>query len=860
MMEVEFCLLGAFLVSSFYHLFVFLGRREDLSNLAYFCAGVTLSLLLLASKIIEYHDPRINNLHITIISFFLPVSFTFFFSTVFNFKHLYRYFIIGLSVQLIAAVFCSLMYFLSTTGGILFRQIYNLTALLYILLTISVVSPAIVINKQYKKPKEIFVLIGFTPILISFILMALLPTLGIQYKTIYIYWTFLIMMGMFSFALTHEFNNEHKALKKLKRTLEQKVKERTSELAQANEDLKKAEQLKTRYFIDFAHEARTPMIIIKGYIDKISKQIKNNDDIKFLKRGIYGLTRIITNFLDIEKIFNNSPLYCHENILNMSDSLSKLIPLFFELTGKKDISLNYTISDNLYSIIHPVAFERIVYNIVFNAIKYTNTNGNIEICLHENEEYIDLIIEDNGIGMDNKRLELIQKPYFYSALQNKRNIDGMGVGLNLVRGLLDEIGGSMCIESALNAGSTFTIKLKKHIKHVSDIVTIGKQLQTDEYDAILSEDEIRLQEYYPHKKTLLIVDDNLETIQFLVGALNDEFNIYFALNGKKALDKIDHICLPDIILSDVMMDEMDGYEFRMKLLDNNKYKSIPFIFLTSMVSEKERTRAFSSGAVDFISKPFSIKELKEKIKAILKFSESLKPQDELLNKTANMLIESITRQMRKAEKITQDQKQPSIMIVDDDPQSIFLTKRIIPDNVTIYEAWSAEEALKFLTRENIIPNLIITDIRMPGLNGYELLSKLKKDSRYKNTKVAMMSAAHIGIEEKTAAFNNGVDEFFSKPVNNSEFQKKIHNLLGFSSSLKCRCKNIYEFGERYDLLERHIGILNNLDNSITYKEIGDILGKSEKTINNNMQEIYKRLGIKSRNNLLKKMRMEIAVG
>lgn len=175
----------------------------------------------------------------------------------------------------------------------------------------------------------------------------------------------------------------------------------------------------------------------------------------------------------------------------------------------------------------------------------------------------------------------------------------------------------------MNEGTEFKIIFNKYeIKEEEKVI---KELKTEKKDneAITISKEI----YKEGRYNILIVEDNLEMILYLKESMEDKYNVFYATDGKKALDKITNIPKPNIIISDIMMEYMDGYEFFEELNKNKKFKNIPFIYLTAKTSKDERIKGLRKGAIDYISKPFLIEELLAKIDSIIGIQEALKEEN-----------------------------------------------------------------------------------------------------------------------------------------------------------------------------------------------------------------------------------------
>jgi DNA-binding NarL/FixJ family response regulator len=189
------------------------------------------------------------------------------------------------------------------------------------------------------------------------------------------------------------------------------------------------------------------------------------------------------------------------------------------------------------------------------------------------------------------------------------------MGLHITQKIVETLNGKITVNSDLGKGSEFIVTFNKYEKQTGDVITINFELTKPIDNNFLTNEELLSQNVFDHqKKTLLIVEDNLQLVINLKNELEEMYNIYFGTNGTEALEKLKTLPVPDIIISDIMMDVMDGYEFREQLLNSKKYKAIPFVFLTAKNKKDEKLHGLSQGAVDYICKPFELYELKEKVK------------------------------------------------------------------------------------------------------------------------------------------------------------------------------------------------------------------------------------------------------
>jgi len=397
-------------------------------------------------------------------------------------------------------------------------------------------------------------------------------------------------------------------LKKYTNNLEKKVAQRTKELLKANKQ-------KTRFFINLAHETKTPLTLIKNYLEKYISDKGIDSDLRIIKYNIDKLLKDMINFLDSEKLLKGKLFYNNDQIINISEILENKILIFKEVAFKKNININFEIQKKIFIKIDPYGFDRIINNLLDNSLKYTDENGIIDIKLKSINNKIVLNIKDTGIGISENYLKNIFDPYFQLS-HKKRGNQGIGVGLSIVKQILDKIGAQIEIKSKVNKGSEFILYFNK-----CNIPFDNEELKDNNFNFNIDSDVILIDlkegKYDSSKNNIFIIDDNIEMLSFLQLSLWDKYNVYFAKNGREALDKIKSIPTPEIIISDIMMDELDGYQLITKIKNIYEYNDIPFIFLTAKSTSEDKIKGLLRGAVDYIYKPFLIEELIAKIDSII---------------------------------------------------------------------------------------------------------------------------------------------------------------------------------------------------------------------------------------------------
>jgi signal transduction histidine kinase/DNA-binding NarL/FixJ family response regulator len=373
----------------------------------------------------------------------------------------------------------------------------------------------------------------------------------------------------------------------------------------------KAHEEKTNTFINLAHETKTPLTLINNYLDAYIKKHGENKEIEVIKWNVQRLTTDIVNFFDIER-FNRGFAYDHDQVSNLCTILSYKLPLFDIIAEKKKIRIEKEIEDDCTVQANPGAIERIINNVIENAIKFTPENGTVKISLARNHGKLHFSVTDTGIGIPNSLHGKIFEPYFQ--LGTNRNNQGMGMGLSIVKKIVDDLNGTIILKSELQQGTEVKIILPFHTpatgakesnyEVVNDLNTHFSPTVSD----VISNSTLPF---------VMVVEDNTTMLNYLVENLSIKYNVYAAKNGREALEKLGSITMLDLVISDIMMDELDGIQFYKEMVRNKKHEHVPFIFLTAKTSEKEMIRALKMGAVDYIEKPFMIDQVRLKVESIL---------------------------------------------------------------------------------------------------------------------------------------------------------------------------------------------------------------------------------------------------
>ena len=412
--------------------------------------------------------------------------------------------------------------------------------------------------------------------------------------------------------------------------LEQVEKERQEELY----------KMKLDFFTNVSHEIRTPLTLISGPVEELLSGAEKNSNLehklKVIKSNSDRLLKLVNELMDFRKAEKGSmKIYCEEQ-----DIVSFCFDIYESFRGfsvEKKIDYKFVLNINTALVYFDKnQMEKVIYNLLSNAFKFTSKNGRITLAVEQKEESdsIEIKVKDNGIGIPENRKKKIFKNFFQLDDRGSANL-GSGIGLALSKSIVELHHGEIKVQTEADANFTtiFTITLKKGKDHFkkSQIVENSAVAITETASPIsdvITEVDIYETDYLEEpenasKKTVLVIDDNEEVLSFIFDILHAEYRVLKFTNGQDALDYMEKE-IPDLIVSDVMMPELDGFELCKILKTSLNTNHIPVILLTAKSSTLNRIEGLSTGADSYISKPFSIEELKLTIMNLLSSKEIMR--------------------------------------------------------------------------------------------------------------------------------------------------------------------------------------------------------------------------------------------
>ena len=538
-----------------------------------------------------------------------------------------------------------------------------------------------------------------------------------------------------------------------------------------SEKLKELDEAKSRFFANISHEFRTPLMLIRGPLEDYVKNNKSTlspaefNNLKLSLRNVNNLQQLIEQLLDLSKL--------EAGKLSLRAAKTNLIPLVkriidsFASAGKL-IDIEFiTDTDELFLYFDEEKLEKIMNNLLSNAYKFVNKGGKVTIMLNDDRteddenvsgSFVSIKVKDTGTGINNEDIPYIFNRFYQADDSSVRKYEGTGIGLALTKELIELHGGTISVESEVGVGTTFTVQLPKGTDHLSpdEIVDISetnissKPKEVSEIDISPTQKIIDKSVEIKGSK-ILVVEDNFDMRNYIVGHISKDYNIIEASNGKEGLSKVMEN-IPDLIISDLMMPEMDGVQFLKEIRNNSKTSDIPFILLTARAGEQDRIAGLKAKADDYLTKPFSPEEIKTRIRNILETRQNL--EEKFSQKILS--IEFDSPDLVSADKeFLQRMRDTVIENISDSSFSI---------NNLIDKAFLSERQLRRRIKEltGLSPVEFIRQIRL--LQAKELLSKQ-----------AFNSVAEISV---AVGFNN--PHYFSRLFKNmfgqspAEFVHELH--------------------------------------------------------------------------------------
>jgi signal transduction histidine kinase/DNA-binding response OmpR family regulator len=391
-----------------------------------------------------------------------------------------------------------------------------------------------------------------------------------------------------------------------------------------NAQLQEATQAKLVFFTNVSHDLRTPLTLISDPINQLA-DAKNLDErqialVRLAKKNCSILMRLINQILDFRK-YESGKLKLNVAEADLRVCFAEWADSFKAMAFKRHVHFNLheNEGDNLTMAVDVEKMERVFFNLVSNSFKYTPENGSIDVTVANVNNTLQLTVDDTGVGIPVDEIGHIFEQFYQV---DKVHAKGSGIGLALVKAFVNLHGGDISVKSKPGEGTIFYVSIP--VTHVSSAeVYIGKEIDTTVVTTELSPIEAPDVEIEPNKLCVLAIDDNADIRTYIRTMLNDSYQVIEAADGLQGI-KMASKYVPDLIICDVMMPNMDGMECVRRLKSEVNTSHIPVLMLTACSLDEQRIEGYESGVDAYLSKPFSVGVFLARCKALIENRKRIK--------------------------------------------------------------------------------------------------------------------------------------------------------------------------------------------------------------------------------------------
>ncbi len=410
--------------------------------------------------------------------------------------------------------------------------------------------------------------------------------------------------------------------------------------------LTELDQFKSRFFANVSHEFRTPITLIQGRIEELLGELHRNDQREKLfsmKRGSQQLLRLIEQLLDIARL-ESSKMKLAKMSGDVVAFLRRLTYSLESAANNKEIHLAfYAAEEHLMTVFDPDALQKIMQNLISNAVKFSSPGGEVRINVEKvrretpsrQSEWVRIEVTDRGVGISAEDLPNIFERFYQAGYTSASQEKGFGLGLALVKELVTLHGGEIKVQSEEGRWTTFTVDLPLVPPAAAEVETpappaLNQRLLELEMTELIAPPATGSSLLAGQQgletvgaKRLLIVEDHPELRRYIAGLFKSEYKVIQAQDGEAGWEAaVEHV--PDLIISDVMMPKLDGFEFSERLRNDERTSHIPVILLTAKAESMDRVKGLELGVDDYLVKPFNDRELKTRVDNLIRLRARLK--------------------------------------------------------------------------------------------------------------------------------------------------------------------------------------------------------------------------------------------
>lgn len=535
--------------------------------------------------------------------------------------------------------------------------------------------------------------------------------------------------------------------------------EQNRELEIQKYQLNEANKLKTNFLSNMSHELRTPLNSVIALSGVLNRRLVNKipqeeySYLEVIERNGKNLLVLINDILDISRI-ESGRVEIELTTFNVNNLIAEIVEMLKPQADQKKIELIHSNTEpNLNITADSTKCNHILQNLIGNAIKFTE-KGKVEVGAKFKDRKIMINITDTGIGISENNLEHIFDEFRQADSSTSRKYGGTGLGLSIAKKYANLLGGTIEVISSAGSGSTFTLILPIEFNEGF------KYVQPAENKAIEIEPKIEfnIQEskYLNNTKTVLLVEDSEPAIIQIKDFIEEcGYNIMVAHNGKEAFEKISEK-VPDAMILDLMMPEVDGFEVLKNLRESEYTAHIPVLILTAKHITKEEHAVLKQSNVHQLIQKGDVN------------------RNDLLTAVKTMMLLNKQTPENPLVSVDKNNDKPIVLIVEDNHDNMLTVKAIMDKTYTVLTAVDGIAGINMATLSK--PNLILMDIALPGIDGVETFDKIKEKSELAHIPVIALTAS-AKISEREALIQHGFKAFIPKPIDEKLFFKTINEVL-----------------------------------------------------------------------------------